>query len=129
LQATSRPDDPADELVPPEDDLTVDNDMIVYRWVPPAHIRWTDEGPVPRDSAFKNFPKPKLKRISVNLEDEMLVHDKTPESLVAGRPEYGLLGFPAGACRSLDQRLEREPTRRSLGCPLAGKSSRSVRQY
>ena len=76
--------------------------------MPPEHIRHGPAGPEIRDGAFKNFPNPELKRMSVVLGDSLTTTDRQPSSL-AIKVGGGLARLRAGDVRAKKQRIERTP--------------------
>lgn len=94
----------------PEDDVSIPNPTLLYRWVPPNHIRRTDNGVECRDGAFKNFPNPETLRMSIVLEDTLRALDREPASVLQGRPGYGLVALTAEQVREAEQRVVRSPT-------------------
>jgi hypothetical protein len=91
----------------PEDDLTILNETLLYRWVAPAHIKRAEGVIECRDGAFKNFPHPETLRMSVVLGDTLAARARTPESILDGRPGYGLVAVTAGEVRAEEQRALR----------------------
>lgn len=94
--ATTGGDDPAD-------DPSVANPTLLYRWVAPAHIRHTATGVECRDGAFKNFPNPETRRMSIVLEDTLRAHNREPNTILEHRPGYGLVAVTVGEVRELEQ--------------------------
>ncbi len=93
----------------PEDDSTVGDSLVLYRWVSPVHIRSTEWGPELREEAFKNFPHPEHKRMSIVLDDRLRELRRVPASIVGGRAGYGLVALTAGEVRTEEQRVLRSP--------------------
>lgn len=96
------------------DDPSIDDGTTLFRWVPPAHIRRTAEGPEWRDGVFKNFPRREELRMSVVLQDRLEELGRTPESILEGRPGHGLVGILAGDVRAEEQKIERTPLEEEL---------------
>lgn len=98
------------ESDPPEDDLTIDGEADLFRRVPPDHYKVVDGAFVLRDGAFKNFPRPELKRMSVVLEDTLAGEGRDPSSLLADEQSaFGVVAIKAKAVRAEEQRVERSP--------------------
>ena len=95
---------------PPPDDASVNDDLVLFRRVPPAHTRWTPDGPEIRDGLFKNFPNPELLRMSVVLEDTLREDDRSPETIVAAYPLFGVAAITAAAVRAEQQGVVRSRT-------------------
>jgi len=100
---------PGDGTDVPADDVSVANGTELFRRVPPAHYKLENGRYVVRDGAFKNFPHPERKRMSVALGDTLEQAGDAPETVVHGMPEYGLVSVTAGFAREQDQRVERAP--------------------
>lgn len=95
---------------PPEDDPTVDDETELFRRVPPAHWKKVGDQFVLRDGAFKNFPNPERKRISVVLGHTLADHERDPESLrTPDQVSYGIVAIKAKVVRAECQRIERSP--------------------
>jgi len=93
----------------PEDDLSIAGPTMLYRWVPPNHIRRTANGVECRDGAFKNFPNPETLRMSIVLQDTLQADHREPASVLGGRAGYGLVAVTAAEVRHEDQRVLRSP--------------------
>lgn len=93
----------------PDDDTSVTDLTLLYRWVPPAHVRRTPSGVECRDGAFKNFPNPATRRMSVVLDDTLRALGREPRSILAGKPGYGLIAVTAAHVRAEQQRVARSP--------------------
>ncbi|MEJ7786390.1 MAG: hypothetical protein WKF96_16425 [Solirubrobacteraceae bacterium] len=98
----------------PEDDLSVQDPTLLYRWVPPTHIRRTDSGVECRDGAFKNFPNKETNRMSVVLQDTLEALDRLPATILADRPGYGLVAVTAADVRAEKQKVLRSPQSHEL---------------
>lgn len=95
---------------PPEDDSTIDPETELFRRVPPAHWKKVGDRFVLRDGAFKNFPSPERKRISVVLGDTLSDHKRDPESLrTPDQANYGVVAIKAKVVRAECQRIQRSP--------------------
>jgi hypothetical protein len=88
----------------------VDDATDLYRRVPPEHYKIGGGGPVIRDGAFKNFPNPERRRMSISLSDTLAASGGTPSALLDGYPTYGLVAIDARSVRAEDQAVERTPT-------------------
>lgn len=114
----------------PEDDLSVAGPTLLYRWVPPVHIRRTDSGVECRDAAFRNFPNKETNRMSVVLQDTLEALDREPDTILVDRAGYGLVAITAADVREEDQRVLRSPQPYELahgdvwGTKTAGRSRR-----
>lgn len=94
----------------PYDDTSIDNSTLLYRWVAPAHIRRTEDGIECRDGAFKNFPNPETRCMSIVLDDALRLQQREPQSILSLRPGYGLVALTAGEVREMEhQRVLRSP--------------------
>jgi hypothetical protein len=98
---------PSDD--PPDDDLTVADATPLYRRVPPAHWKKVGETYIVRDGAFKNFPNPERRRMSVVLGDALEQLERDAESVRGDLSNYGVVSITAKVARDEDQRLERSP--------------------
>lgn len=94
---------------PPVDDTSVDDGTILFRWVPPAHIRRTDDGAEWRDGVFKNFPNPEKLRVSIVLGDKLSELKRGPETIIENKSGHGVIGIRARDVRAEQQRVERSP--------------------
>lgn len=95
---------------PPEDDLSVDGETDLYRRVPPQHWKKVGEEFILRDGAFKNFPNPDRKRMSVALGDTLAGLQRDPRSVrKPGQENYGVVAIKATVVRAECQRVERSP--------------------
>lgn len=94
---------------PPEDDHTVEDGTALYRRVPPAHWKKVGDEFIVRDGAFKNFPNPERKRMSVVLGDTLEQLDRGTESVRGRAPNYGVIAITAEIARQEAQRIERSP--------------------
>jgi hypothetical protein len=94
---------------PPDDDRTIDDHTPLYRRVPPAQWKEVGDEYVVRDGAFKNFPHPERKRMSVVLADTLEQLDRDTESVRGDEPNYGVIAITAKAARDEEQRIERSP--------------------
>lgn len=98
-------------MSPPDDDLSIKDEVEVYRRIPPAHWKRVgdDEFEV-REGAFKNFPNPEMLRMSVDLGDTLAAAGKDPAAMLEGHVGYGLMSLTVRFLRhEVDQRLERSP--------------------
>jgi hypothetical protein len=96
---------------PPEDDLSVEPDCDLYRRVPPDHWRLVGGEFEIREGAFKNFPQPERKRMSVVLGDTLDQLERDPNSILPpGREDYGVVALKAAAVRAECQRVMRSRT-------------------
>ena len=96
---------------PPEDDLSIDGDTDLFRRVPPEHYRLIDGEFVLKEGAFKNFPKPERKRMSIALGDKLEELGRQPASIrPPGRDDYGVVVLKASAVRGECQRVVRSCT-------------------
>lgn len=94
---------------PPDDDRTVEDQTPLYRRVPPAHWKKVGDEYIVRDGAFKNFPNPERRRMSVVLGDTLEQHDRDTESMRGGQSDYGVIAITAKVARDEEQRIERSP--------------------
>jgi hypothetical protein len=94
---------------PPDDDRTVEDHTPLYRRVPPTHWKKVGDDYIVRDGAFKNFPHPERKRMSVVLGDTLEHLHRTIESVRGGEPNYGVIAITTQVAREEDQRIERSP--------------------
>jgi hypothetical protein len=113
---------PSDELdasreIPPEgivgdaDDPSIADTTAIYRRVPPQHCRFVDGDVEVRDGAFKNFPKPERKRMSVVLGDRLVALQRDPRTILEGYEHCGVVVLRAGRLRhEEDQTIQRTPT-------------------
>lgn len=94
---------------PPDDDPTVEDQTPLYRRVPPAHWKKVGNEYIVRDGAFKNFPNPERKRMSVVLGDTLEQLDRDTESVRNSQLDYGVIAITAKVARDEEQRIERSP--------------------
>jgi hypothetical protein len=99
---------PADEG--PEDDLSVDGSVDLFRRVPPVHYRFRDGAFEVKEGAFKNFPHPERKRMSIALGDKLAQDGRAPASILRpGQEAFGVVALRASDVRAEMQRIERTP--------------------
>lgn len=99
---------PDAEEDPPDDDLSIDGDTDLFRRVPPDHYKVVDGRFVLREGAFKNFPHPERKRMSVVLGDTLAGAGRQPESILTPEQSaFGVVAIRASAVREEEQRIER----------------------
>ena len=95
----------------PQNDPSIDADLDLFRRVPPEHYRVVDGEFVLKEGAFKNFPRPERKRMSVALGDRLKELERQPDSVrPLGRDDYGVVALKARAVRAECQRVIRSPT-------------------
>lgn len=95
---------------PPEDDGTISDETDLFRRVPPDHYKLVAGEFVLRDGAFKNFPHPERKRMSVVLGDTLTDAGREPESVRSPeQSNFGVVAISAGEVRAEEQRIERSP--------------------
>lgn len=97
------------EEPPPEDDRSISDETDLYRRVPPDHYKVTANDVMVREGAFKNFPNPELRRMSVVLGDTLAELGRDPSSILEGHSGYGLVAIKAGCVRSEGQAVQRTP--------------------
>jgi len=99
------------EESPPDDDASVDAECPLFRRVPPDHWKLVDGEFEIRDGAFKNFPKPERKRMSIVLGDTLAELNRDPRSILPpGRDDFGVVALSAAAVRAECQRVIRSET-------------------
>lgn len=115
----------------PVDDQSVEAPTLLYRWVPPVHIRRTDDGLECRDGAFKNFPNPEQRRMSIVLEDRLRELGREPDTILEGRPGYGLVALTAAEVRAEEQRVlrSRQPDEEAHGDVWGDKAAARRRRF
>lgn len=92
----------------PEDDLSVEGETDLLRRVPPDHYKVVAGEFVLRDGAFKNFPQPERKRMSVVLGDTLSGMGREPESILTSEQSaFGVVAIKASAVRAEEQRVIR----------------------
>jgi hypothetical protein len=93
-----------------EDDQSIADDAELYRRVPPEHCRFIGGEVEVREGAFKNFPHPELKRMSVVLGDRLAELERDPRTILKGHEHCGVVVLRAGPLRhDEEQKLQRTP--------------------
>lgn len=89
------------------DDLSVADDVQLWRRVPPWHFEPTDAPTRPSSAAFDNDPDGEP--MSVVLGDEVLAVGRSPVSVLRHHPGFALTALTAGQVRDDGNGVVRDP--------------------
>ena len=91
------------------DDPTIADEDPLWRRIPPFHIIFDAKLRNYRPSSAAFDDRPKGTHMSVVLANDVLAAGRTPESVLAGHENYGMVQFAAGVARSLNLGIVRRP--------------------
>ncbi|HUY33644.1 MAG TPA: hypothetical protein VMV69_12915 [Pirellulales bacterium] len=112
------------------DDLTISNDAVLWRNIPPRHFVLDENASAVRPSSAAFMDDPDNSPMSVLLGDEVLSSGRTAESIIANLEGFALAEFTASAVRECGQLVVRDPTDEEPAHALVvgDKKKRSIRR-
>ena len=91
------------------DDHTIEDDMPLWRRIPPMHVIFDENQGCWRPSSAAFDDHPNGTPMSVILGQEVMNARRTPESVLEGHERLGLTSFTAGLARTNNQGVMRKP--------------------
>ena len=86
------------------DDSSIQDDAELWRRVPPHQYKKEDDGSIRPSSAVFSYT-----RLCVAIAEDVLNSGRSPEHILEGHPNFGLLGITAGNARACAQIVYRLP--------------------
>lgn len=106
------------------DDSSIQDDAELWRRVPPYQYREEDDGSIRPSSQAFSYP-----RLSVVIAEDVLNSGRSPENIVQGHPNFGLLGITARNARACAQIVYRLPENdEPAHAEVSGKKTNSVKR-